>query len=97
MSWDRYGRQLTRLQATDRFTLCMNGVPSTIPSQPAVKFFNDLKDFWDPATPLANVKTPDTGTIIEIRSYNAQGNFMQVQVRPAKYSVITKILGALAV
>jgi hypothetical protein len=59
-------------------------VPRTHPSLPAVKLFNDLTDFWDPSTPLANVVTPNTGTIIEIRSYNAQGNFMQVQVRPAK-------------
>ena len=72
------------LEATDGFTLHLNGAPSVIPSQNAVKLFNDLNDFWDPASPLANVKTPDTGTIIEIRSYNAQGNFLQIQVRPAK-------------
>jgi immune inhibitor A len=72
------------LEATDGFTLHVNGAPSVIPSQPAVKLFNDLTDFWDPATPLANVKTPNTGTIIEIRSYNAQGNFLQIQVRPTK-------------
>jgi immune inhibitor A len=71
-------------EATDGFTLHVNGVPSVIPSQPAVKLFNDLTDFWDPASPLANVKTPDSGTIIEIRSYNAQGNFLQIQVRPTK-------------
>jgi len=71
-------------EATDGFTLHVNGASSVIPSLSAVKLFNDLTDFWDPATPLANVKTPDTGTIIEIRSYNAQGNFLQVQVRPAK-------------
>ena len=72
------------LERTDGFTLHVNGVPSVIPSQNAVKLFNDLTDFWDPATPLANVQTPDTGTIIEIRSYSAQGNFLQIQVRPVK-------------
>jgi immune inhibitor A len=72
------------LEATDGFTLHVNGAPSVIPSQKAVKLFNDLTDFWDPASPLANVKTPNTGTIIEIRSYNAQGNFLQIQVRPVK-------------
>jgi len=71
-------------EATDGFTLHVNGAPSVIPSLGAVKLFNDLTDFWDPATPLANVKTPNTGTIIEIRSYSAQGNFLQVQVRPAR-------------
>jgi len=59
-------------------------VASVIPSQPGVKLFNDSTDYWDPATPLANVITPDTGTIIEIRSVSALGSLMQVQVRPAR-------------
>ena len=32
------------------------------------------------STPLANVKTPNTGTKIRIKSVSAQGSFMQVQV-----------------
>ena len=71
-------------ERTDGATLHVNGVESVIPSLPAIRLFNDLTDFWDPATPLANVQTPNTGTIIEIRSYSAQGNFLQVQVRPAR-------------
>jgi immune inhibitor A len=71
-------------EATDGTTLHVNGAPSVIPSLPAVPAFNDLTDFWDPASPLANVKTPDTGTVIEIQSYSAQDSFMQIQVRPAK-------------
>lgn len=65
---------------TDGMTLHVNGVPSVIPSLPAVSVFNDLTDFWDPATPLANVITPNTGTTIRIKSISAQGNFMQVAV-----------------
>jgi len=72
------------LESTDPITLHVNGVERSYPSLPATKLFNDLLDFWDPSTPLANVVTPNTGTIIEIRSYNALGNFLQIQVRPAK-------------
>lgn len=72
------------LAPTDGMTLHVNGVNSVIPSLPGVKLFDDNTDFWDPTTPLANVMTPNTGTIIEIRSISAQGSFMQVQVRPAK-------------
>ena len=71
-------------EATDGITLHLNGVPSVIPSLPAVSVFNDLTDFWDPASPLANVKTPDTGTKITIQSYSAQDNFLQIQVGPAR-------------
>jgi immune inhibitor A len=71
-------------EATDGITLHLNGAASVIPSLPAVSVFNDLTDFWDPASPLANVKTPDTGTIIEILSYSTQDNFLQIQVRPAR-------------
>jgi immune inhibitor A len=72
------------LERTDAITLDVFGVPRTYPSLPAVSLFNDLTDLWDSSTPLANVITPNTGTIIEIRSYSAQGNFLQVQVRPAR-------------
>ena len=46
--------------------------------------FNDLTAFWDPATPLANVQVPKTGTSIRVKSVSAQGGFMQVQVAPAR-------------
>ncbi len=72
------------LERTDAITLNVNGVPTTYPSLPAVKLFNDLNQYWNPLTPTAGVKNPQTGTIIEIRSYSSQGNFLQVQVRPAR-------------
>jgi hypothetical protein len=46
--------------------------------------FDDRKTWYDPANPLGSVITPNTGTIIELRSISALDGFMQVQVRPAK-------------
>lgn len=65
---------------TDGMTLHVNGVESVIPSLSGVSVFNDATDFWDPASPLANVVTPNTGTTIRIKSISAQGGFMQVAV-----------------
>jgi immune inhibitor A len=56
------------LAKTDKVTLHLNGVASPIPSLPGVPVFDDTTDFWDPASPLANVITPDTGTTIRIQS-----------------------------
>jgi immune inhibitor A len=68
------------LSRTDAVTLHINGVSSAFPSLPGVSTFNDLIDFWDPATPLANVITPNTGTTIRIKSISALGGFMQVAI-----------------
>jgi immune inhibitor A len=65
---------------TDGMTLHVNGVASVIPSLSGVSVFNDATDFWDPASPLANVVTPNTGTTIRIKSISSQGGFMQVAV-----------------
>ena len=72
------------LEKTDALTLHVNGVASAIPSLPAVKAFNDLLNWWDPAVPLTSVNPPKTGTTIEVVTYKAQGNFMEVQVKPSK-------------
>ena len=72
------------LEPTDEITLHFNSVPVTFPSQPGVSVFNDLNQYYNPARSTMGVINPNTGTIIEIRSYSALGNFMQVQVRPAK-------------
>jgi immune inhibitor A len=60
------------------------GVPCPVPSLPAVPVFDDRNSYYDPANPLGSVMTPNTGTIVEIRSISALDSFMQVQVRPAK-------------
>jgi immune inhibitor A len=72
------------LDRTDGFTVHHNSVAYTIPSLPAVKTFDDTKSWYDPANPLGSVITPNTGTQITIRSINALGNFMQIQVAPVK-------------
>lgn len=56
------------LSNTDKVKLHINGVAKSYSSLPGVSLFDDLTDFWDPATPLANVITPDTGTTISIDS-----------------------------
>jgi Immune inhibitor A-like metallopeptidase, VEG domain len=64
--------------------LHVNSLLSPIPSLPAAKVFDDRILYWDAANPQESVKNPNTGTIIEIRSINALGGFMEVQVHPAK-------------
>ena len=72
------------LEPTDKVTLHFNSVPVTSQARKAVALFNDLKQYYNIARPTMGVINPNTGTIIEIRSYSALDNFMQVQVRPAK-------------
>ncbi len=73
------------LDATDALlNLHVNSVLSPIPSLKAVPVFDDRTLYWDPANPQGSVKNPNTGTQIRLISISAQGNFMQVEVRPAK-------------
>ncbi len=51
---------------------------------PGVPVFDDRNSYYDPLNPQGSVIVPNTGTQIRIQSISAQGNFMQVQVRPAK-------------
>jgi immune inhibitor A len=62
----------------------VNSVLSPIPSLPAVPVFDDRKSYYDPANPWGSVIVPNTNTQIRIVSYSALGNFLQIQVRPAK-------------
>ena len=72
------------LEATDAITLNVNGNPSTQASQPAVPVFDDRKQYWNAETPTAGVKNPNTGTQIRVVGTSGQGNFAQIEVRPAK-------------
>ena len=72
------------LEPTDALTLHWRSQPSYHPSQPAVKVFDDRNSYYDPVNPWGSVIVPNTGTQIRIQSISSQGNFMQVQVRPAK-------------
>jgi immune inhibitor A len=64
--------------------LHVNSVLSLIPSLPAVSVFDDRTLYYDLANPQGSVVNPNTGTQIRIQSISALGNFMQVQVSPAK-------------
>jgi immune inhibitor A len=86
------------LEPTDAITVHKDSQPTTIPSQPAVPVFDDRNDYWFDADAHAatgshvgryqpgwnSVKVPKTGTQIRVKSVSAQGNFMQVEVRPAR-------------
>jgi immune inhibitor A len=72
------------LDPTDALTLHWLSQPSYHPSLPAVSMFDDRNSYYDPVNPWGSVIVPNTGTQIRIQSISAQGNLMQVQVRPAK-------------
>jgi len=72
------------LEPTDALTLHWRSEPSYHPSLPGVSVFDDRNSYYDPVNPWGSVIVPNTGTQIRIQSISAQGNLMQVQVRPAK-------------
>lgn len=69
------------LEATDEVTLHFNGAPSTFSSQPAVRVFDDARQYWFAERADAGVKVPNTGTRITVVSYNPQTNVMRLHVR----------------
>ena len=74
------------LERTDAITLHWMGEPSSHPSQRAVPVFDDRdgERYWNADNPEGSVVVPETGTQIRVKSVSARGNFMQVEVRPAK-------------
>lgn len=42
------------------------------------------KSDWRADNPTGSMQVPNTGTMIEIRSISAHGNFMRIVVRPVK-------------
>ena len=72
------------LEPTDPITLHRLGVANSYPSLAAVPVFFDSTHPWSPLTPQAGVRVPNTGTAIEVIGTSAQGNFMQVHVRPGQ-------------
>lgn len=72
------------LAPTDPLTLHYLSQPSYHPSLPGVSIFDDRNSYYDPMNPQGSVIVPNTGTQIRIQSISAQGNFMQIQVRPGK-------------
>lgn len=73
------------LEPTDALNnLHVNSMLSPVPSLPAVSVFDDRTLYYDSTNPQGSVMNPNTGTQIRILNYSALGNFMQLQVRPAK-------------
>ena len=72
------------LDPTDALTVHRNSQPSSHPSLPAAKIFDDRNSYWDPAAPWSSVIVPNTGTQVRVKSISAKGGFMQVEVRPAE-------------
>ncbi len=83
------------LEPTQSITLHANGVPTTIPSQPAAPVFDDRNQYWSAADDQGHtaphtrapgwygVDVPKTGTEVRVKS-QTPGGFMQVEVSRAK-------------
>ncbi len=73
------------LDTTDAINnLHVNSVLSPIPSLPAVSVFDDRISYYDLDNPRGSVMTPNTGTQIRLLGTSSLGNFLQLEVRPAK-------------
>lgn len=62
------------LTPTDQITVHFSSQPLTIGPKAAVSVFDDSIQYWNPLTPLAGVKNPDTGTTMRILSINGGGS-----------------------
>ena len=84
------------LWPTSPITLHKDGVPTSVGSRPGVPVFNDLNTYWfggDGHTAASHgrhqvewqsVNPPKTGTTIRVKNTSTQGEFMQVEVAPAR-------------
>ncbi len=72
------------IEDTDALTLHWLSEPSFHESQPGVRAFNDLYDYWTEANPYHSVRVPKTGTEIYIHNTSAHGNFMKIKVSPVQ-------------
>jgi len=69
---------------TDAITLHWRSAASYHPSLPAAPVFDDTLQYYRPENPWGGVINPNTGTQIEVKSVSAKGNFMLIEIRPAK-------------
>jgi len=73
-------------EKTDAYTLHKNSQGASLGGLPAVSVFDDTKDWYveagsaPDADGWSGVNVPNTGTKLRIVTFNAQGNFMQVNV-----------------
>ena len=68
-------------EKTDNITLNNLSQPSNHGGLPGVPVFDDTVQHWNPVTPTAGVRNPNTGTLIRLKSLTP-GGFAQVEVRP---------------
>jgi len=69
-------------EATDAVTFHRNGVPTVVPSQPAIATFDDSDPnrYWSAANPWNSVKMAGTGTSFTVTKTRDGGNELQVHV-----------------
>lgn len=70
-------------EATDAVTFHRNGVPTTVPSQPAIPTFDDsdVNRYWSAANPGASTKVAGSGTTMTVTNTRDGGNELQVMVK----------------
>jgi immune inhibitor A len=69
-------------EATDAVTFHRNGVPTTVPSRPAIPTFDDsdVNRYWSSANPWASTKVAGSGTTMTVTKTRDGGNELQVKV-----------------
>lgn len=69
-------------EATDAVTFHRNGVPTTVPSQPAIPTFDDSDPnaYWSAKNPWASTKVAGSGTTMTVTHTRDGGNELQVLV-----------------
>jgi len=70
-------------EATDPVTFHRNGVPTSVPSQPAMPTFDDsdVDRYWSEDNPWSSTKVAGTGTTLTVDDTGMRGDMMMVDVR----------------
>ncbi len=69
------------LEASESFTLHLNGQANYIRGNPAVRTFNDGKSYWDSRVPTYSVKVPNNGINITVTAQTASTMTVRVHHR----------------
>ena len=70
-------------EATDAVTFHRNGVPTVVPSSPAIPTFDDsdVNRYWSSANPWSSTKVAGSGTTTTVSKTTDGGNELQVKVK----------------
>ena len=70
------------LERTDAVTFHRNGVPVSVPSQPAIPTFDDSDPnrYWDASNPWASTKVAGSGTTMSVHKSRDGGDELQVKI-----------------